>query len=325
MADAPFAGNASPAFREAVERCARGELPATVAAMRVLMESAHPDEAEQALEGVRAAADAAARQRLGRVLELLRANPQAWTTIRGVIAGMEHAGEAASADEGVAYWAAAFDRAARVSPEGSVALYSLGNPELLRAATAEIVDRLRDWGLLGPDRICLDLGCGIGRLAEALAPEVREVIGIEVSAEMMAVAESRLGHLANVRLIRGSGLDLAPLDAGSVDLLVAADVFPYLVQSGLRLAETHVREAARVLRPGGSLVILNFSYRGDLERDRADVAVFASAAGFELARDGEALLSLWDGAVFQLDRNASGGERRTATGEVRTRGIVSRR
>jgi ubiquinone/menaquinone biosynthesis C-methylase UbiE len=236
------------------------------------------------------------------VLELVRANPQAWTTIRGVIAGMEHAGEAASADDGVAYWAAAFDRAARVSPEGSVALYSLGNPELLRAATAEIVDRLREWGLLGPDRICLDLGCGIGRLADALAPEVREVVGIDVSAEMIAVAESRLGHLPNIRLIRGSGRDLAPLNAGSVDLVVAADVFPYLVHSGLHLAETHVREAARVLRPGGSLVMLNFSYRGDSERDRADVARFASAARFEVARNGEAPLSVWDAAVFQLDK-----------------------
>jgi SAM-dependent methyltransferase len=302
MADAPLAGSASAAFREAVARCARGELPATVAAMRVLMESAQPGEAEQALERAWEAADEAARQRLGRVLALIRANPEAWAIIRGVIAGLEHTGEAASADEGVAYWAAAFDRAARVSPEASVALYSLGNPELLRGATAEIVDRLRDWGLLGRDRSCLDLGCGIGRLAEALAPEVREVVAIDVSAEMIAVAESRLGHLANVRLMRGSGRDLAPVDAGSVDLVIAADVFPYLVQSELLLAETHVRGAARVLRPGGSLVILNFSYRGELERDRADVARFASAAGFEVARNGEAPLSVWDGAVFQLDK-----------------------
>src|SRR5688572_27932093 len=71
------------------------------------------------------------------------------------------------ANAAVRRWAAAFDRAACASPEGSVALYALGNPELLKAATEEVVVWLRDWGLIGRERHVLDLGCGIGRFGAA--------------------------------------------------------------------------------------------------------------------------------------------------------------
>jgi ubiquinone/menaquinone biosynthesis C-methylase UbiE len=213
---------------------------------------------------------------------------------------MEHGGEAQSPEEGVASWAALFDRAARISPEGSVALYSLGNPDLLRAATAEAVDLLRGWGVLGADARVLDLGCGIGRFAEALAPHVAEVVGVDASAEMISLAKERLGSFPNARFMQVSGQNLAEFEAERFDLVLAVDVFPYLVQAGLALAETHIREAARLLRTGGSLAIFNFSYRGDLERDRADLARFAAVAGFIIERNADALLSQWDAAVFHL-------------------------
>ena len=42
----------------------------------------------------------------------------------------------------------------------------------------------------------------------------------------------------------------------------------------------HFQEAARVLKPSGHFLILNFSYRGDLDADRADISRLAARAGF---------------------------------------------
>jgi ubiquinone/menaquinone biosynthesis C-methylase UbiE len=81
----------------------------------------------------------------------------------------------------LAYWAEAFNRAARRDPDASVALYALGNPHLLRAATEEVVAKLDAWGLLSADTVCLDIGCGTGRFELALAPRVQHIVGVDVA------------------------------------------------------------------------------------------------------------------------------------------------
>ena len=55
--------------------------------------------------------------------------------------------------------------------------------------------------------------------------------------------------------------------------------------------------------PGGALVILNYSYRGDLERDRTDVANLAARHGFIAERNGTRDFALWDAATFLLRRS----------------------
>jgi hypothetical protein len=75
---------------------------------------------------------------------------------------------------------------------------------------------------------------------------------------------------------------------------------PYLYRAGTALVVTHFAEVARVLRAGGDFVILNLSYRGDLELDRQDAHQLAAAAGFAILRNGTRDLELWDGATFHL-------------------------
>ena len=77
------------------------------------------------------------------------------------------------------------------SPEASVALYSLGDPAILAAATEEIVAWLVAERLLPADADVLDLGCGIGRVG-GVAPRCRSVLGLDVSAGMVAEATRRL-------------------------------------------------------------------------------------------------------------------------------------
>jgi len=202
----------------------------------------------------------------------------------------------------VARVAAAFDRAVAVAPEASVAAYSLNDAAALAAATGEIAAWLAREGLVGPDRDVLDLGCGIGRVSAALAPLCRSVLGLDVSPNMVAEARRRHAGVPNLRFGTTPGTDLSALGEASFDLVLAVDSFPYVVQAGAAVADRHLADTARVLRPGGALAVLNLSYRGDPEADRADAARWAAAGGWTLAVDGGAPFALWDGTAFLLRR-----------------------
>jgi SAM-dependent methyltransferase len=202
--------------------------------------------------------------------------------------------------DAIARTRAVFDRAVAHSPEASVATYSLGDPAILARATDEIVTWLGARGLLGGD--ALDLGCGIGRVATALAPHMRSVLGVDVSPAMIAEAERRHGGCPKLCFAVTDGAGIAHLPR--CDLIIAVDSFPYLMQAGVGLAEAHVREAASLLRDGGALVILNLAYGSDAGRDRAQIGEWATRYSYRVICDGEMPFRLWDGLAFVLSRAA---------------------
>jgi SAM-dependent methyltransferase len=104
----------------------------------------------------------------------------------------------------------------------------------------------------------------------------------------------------NVLVIRSGGNDLSFLCDRGFDVVLAIDSFPYLVDCGF--AERHMAEFMRLLKPAGRLLIMNYSYRGDLTLDRWEVAQSATRYGFAIERNGTADLSLWDGRAFLLRR-----------------------
>jgi len=309
--DAPWLGACSPIFHAALLRCARGETPANVAVMQLHAAAGAAAQVESVLAGAlqacrtQASIADATIARLSAALVVARAHPQAFATVKAVLDGLEHDGRDGDPEAAVAHWAATFDAAVQRSAEGSVALYALGDPGLLRAATDEVVQFLRAESLLGTGRDLLEIGCGIGRFEAALAPEVRRAVGIDVSAAMIMAAKERCAGLSNVDFRHSSGKDLSLFDDASFDVVLAVDSFPYLVLSGKALVESHTREAARVLRENGRLVILNFSYGGDDARDREEVARLADASGFTVLRAGTRQFSLWDGLVFDLAKTGA--------------------
>lgn len=79
--------------------------------------------------------------------------------------------------------------------------------------------------------------------------------------------------------------------------MLAVDSFPYLVRAGV--LEPQLAEFARVLRPGGDLLVFNWSYRGD---EAADAAEAAGAPGFTCLRSSERPFKIWDATGFHLRR-----------------------
>jgi ArsR family transcriptional regulator len=108
-------------------------------------------------------------------------------------------------------------------------------------------------GLLPSDAVVGDLGCGTGAVVSALAPWVARVIGVDASEEMLAAARARLGGASNVELHRAS-LEALPLPNASLDLAVMVLVLHHLPSPVAALAE-----AARVLAPGGRLLVVDMT------------------------------------------------------------------
>ena len=98
-----------------------------------------------------------------------------------------------------------------------------------------------------------DLGCGTGALLATLAQSVRRVVGVDASDEMLAAARARTAGLDNVELRNGS-LEALPLDDATLDAATMMLVLHHLPSPGAAIAE-----AARVLTPGGRLLIVDMS------------------------------------------------------------------
>lgn len=107
-----------------------------------------------------------------------------------------------------------------------------------------------------PEARVLDLACGTGDLAFAAAERTSgEVIGIDASASMIAIARRRAvgeAPAGNVRFVVG---DISSLDQpdGSVDAVTAG----YALRNAPEY-ERVIAEIARVLKPGGTLATLDF-------------------------------------------------------------------
>jgi ubiquinone/menaquinone biosynthesis C-methylase UbiE/DNA-binding transcriptional ArsR family regulator len=174
------------------------------------------------------------------------------------------------------------------------------------AVEAAVVEALAD----RPFRSLLDLGTGTGRMLELFGPQLERGLGVDLSLAMLSAARARLdrAELRHCAVRQGDIYDLA-IPKDSFDVVLINQVLHYLDDGA-----GAIREAARVLRPGGRLLVIDFAPH-DLEFLRDEhahrrlgfapeiVDQWMSAAGLdvvtqrsllpEAGSDGKIAVSIW--------------------------------
>ncbi len=116
--------------------------------------------------------------------------------------------------------------------------------------------------LLPSRYVVADLGCGTGHLAAALAPHVRQVIGVDQSEAMLRAARKRLASesLQNRVDLRRGPLESCPIDRDTCDAALLVLVLTYVNQP-----QDVINDAVRILRSDGCLIVTDL-----LPHDRED-------------------------------------------------------
>ena len=153
----------------------------------------------------------------------------------------------------------------------------------------------------------VDLGTGTGRMLALFAPQAERALGIDRSPEMLRFARAKLAAagLDQVDLRQGD-LYALPLPGGCADTVLLHQVLHYA-----HLPEAMLREAARLLAPGGRLVVADFAphEREELRTRHAHARLgfsdeqmegWLSTAGLAMENsralaDGELTVKLWLG------------------------------
>jgi ubiquinone/menaquinone biosynthesis C-methylase UbiE len=101
------------------------------------------------------------------------------------------------------------------------------------------------------DERALDAGTGTGALAFALAPLVREVVGVDLVPELLAEGRARAGAFPNVELVEGD-ITRLPFGDGSFDLTASSSTIHHVTRPELLVAEL-----TRVTKPGGTILVVD--------------------------------------------------------------------
>ncbi len=165
----------------------------------------------------------------------------------------------------------------------SVRALHVEDAEIERAIAGLLADR--------PIGALLDIGTGTGRMLELFAPRAESALGIDRSSEMLRLARVKLDEagISGASLRQGDMYAL-PLADRSADSIILHQVLHYAQQPGAAIAE-----AARVLAPGGQLLVIDFA-----QHDRAELK--EQDAHLRLGFADDAMRGWFTAAGLELDK-----------------------
>jgi ArsR family transcriptional regulator len=106
----------------------------------------------------------------------------------------------------------------------------------------------------GPFSLMVDVGVGQGRMIQLLADRVQRAEGFDTSRQMLAIARASLDGLQAKAAVRFGDAYAPPIEPSTVDLVTIHQVLHFLSDPGRA-----VLEGARLLAPGGRIVVIDFA------------------------------------------------------------------
>jgi demethylmenaquinone methyltransferase/2-methoxy-6-polyprenyl-1,4-benzoquinol methylase/ArsR family transcriptional regulator len=162
----------------------------------------------------------------------------------------------------------------------------------MHAPEAEVEAKIGELLADKPIRHLLDVGTGTGRMLELMAGRCERLVGIDASAAMLGVARANLAKagIRNARVAQDDVYALS-LPRDSFDVVIIHQVLHYLDDPARAVAE-----AARTLRPGGRMLVVDFAphaleqLRTEAQHrrlgiGRVEMAEWLRAAGLEAQED----------------------------------------
>lgn len=176
----------------------------------------------------------------------------------------------------------------------------------LHVAEAEVEEAMREAIGPGPFPLFVDLGTGTSRVLELFADRFDRGVGFDVNHDMLVYARSRLDRAGLMHTqVRHGDLYALGLDEGAAQAVVMHQVLHFLGEPGRA-----IREAARILAPGGRLLVVDFApHELEFLRERFRHHRLGFAAGQVPQWMSEA--GLVAGPVIELPQREAEGHRLT--------------
>lgn len=140
----------------------------------------------------------------------------------------------------------------------------------------------------------LEIGCGIGRILIPMSKIFGEVIGIDVSSEMVKIGNTQIKNISNCTIFENNGTDLSLFSDNFFNFCYSYVVFQHIPEK--EIIEKYVEEVYRVLKPGS---LFRFQVRGNVDTKPKEITTWdgvqftsteihniANANNFEIIEEG---------------------------------------
>jgi SAM-dependent methyltransferase len=165
-----------------------------------------------------------------------------------------------------------WDRQAKEMGTAMLAVAGHADEAVFESTARATVTSLRQTVGVRPLDIILEIGCGIARVGRVLSEDCLHWIGTDISGEMLRHAARYLGKRPNTTLVELSSVGLREIHDDVIDVVYCTIVFMHLYEWD---RFSYVREAYRVLRPGGRCFFDNVGLHTD-----AGWAMFLAGAAY---------------------------------------------
>ncbi len=215
--------------------------------------------------------------------------PEATEAVLGAVRALNQAGDRVIARDGDRFEQSRQARAAAAAAYFEKNAAEWDTVRGLQIEESAVEDRMR--ALIDAEKrpLFIDIGTGTGRILTVFSDVYESAIGFDLSREMLAVARANLERagVANAQVRHGDLFSL-PIESAAADVVCIHQVLHFLADPSAA-----VKEAARLLKPGGQLIISDFAPH-ELEFLRADhahrrlgfpdeeVAAWCAACGLDL-------------------------------------------